>query len=193
MRLQRIVADLLTLSRLETHERVEGLEVIDVGDVLDRIADSARSLSAGSKHDIRVECESGIGLWGNPSEIESAFSNLVFNAVRYTPDGGQIVLKWWRRGDESYFAVTDTGVGIEAQHIPRLTERFYRVDVGRSREEGGTGLGLAIVKHVLIRHNARLKIDSQPGVGSSFTCCFPADRTRTLSVAELGDRSASGA
>ena len=177
-RLQRIVDDLLTLSRLETGARTEGLEVIDVCNLINRIADSARSFSAGARHVIQVECDPEVRLYGNPSEIESAFSNLVYNAVRYTPGEGHIKLGWWQRDGEAFFSTADNGVGIEAEHIPRLTERFYRVDVGRSREKGGTGLGLAIVKHVLLRHGGRLKIESQPGVGSTFTCCLPADHIR---------------
>jgi two-component system phosphate regulon sensor histidine kinase PhoR len=109
-------------------------------------------------------------------EIRSALGNLVSNAVRYTPDGGDITLSWRQHNDEGVFAVTDTGEGIAAEHIPRLTERFYRVDRSRSRETGGTGLGLAIVKHVLTRHGAHLNIQSTPGKGSTFSAVFPESR-----------------
>jgi two-component system, OmpR family, phosphate regulon sensor histidine kinase PhoR len=110
---------------------------------------------------------------GNERELRSAFANLVFNAVHYTPEGGQVQLRWFADAAGGHFQVRDTGIGIEAQHIDRLTERFYRVDNGRSKSRGGTGLGLAIVKHVLMRHGAQLKIDSEPGKGSTFTCSFP--------------------
>lgn len=183
-RLQRIVDDLLTLSRLETRSRGEGMETIAVAGMLERLVGAARSLSADSAHVIELQADESLGLYGNPSEIESAFSNLVYNAVRYTPAGGRITLRWQLVDGEPWFSVKDTGVGIEAKHLPRLTERFYRVDVGRSRERGGTGLGLAIVKHVLLRHGGRLRIESQPGKGSTFSCRFPADLARRLDAAK---------
>ncbi|MFN4147966.1 MAG: ATP-binding protein, partial [Rhodocyclaceae bacterium] len=113
---------------------------------------------------------------GSRDELRSAFGNLVSNAVRYTPPGGRITLAWQVDDGLATFSVSDTGIGIPAEHIPRLTERFYRVDKGRSTASGGTGLGLAIVKHVLSRHGAELKIESTPGKGSTFSCRFPADR-----------------
>ncbi|GJL83169.1 MAG: phosphate regulon sensor protein PhoR [marine bacterium B5-7] len=179
-RLKGIVEDLLTLSRLETRDRSEGQEIVNIAQMIERIVDGADSVSGDPGHDISAEVTATLGLNANASEIESAFSNLVYNAVRYTPENGRINLHWWLSGDEPCFSVMDTGVGIEAHHIPRLTERFYRVDVGRSRDKGGTGLGLAIVKHVLIRHGARLKIDSEPGHGSTFTCIFPKDRAEIV-------------
>ncbi|HSF71474.1 MAG TPA: ATP-binding protein, partial [Methylotenera sp.] len=109
-------------------------------------------------------------------EIQSALSNLVSNAVRYTPKGGDILISWGLHNEQPMFSVRDTGVGIEQQHIDRLTERFYRVDRGRSRETGGTGLGLSIVKHILIRHQAKLEISSEVGVGSTFSVLFPKSR-----------------
>jgi two-component system phosphate regulon sensor histidine kinase PhoR len=115
---------------------------------------------------------------GNEQELRSAFGNLVSNAVRYTPAGGRITLAWERRGTEGVFSVQDTGIGIEREHLPRVTERFYRVDRSRSRETGGTGLGLAIVKHVLTRHQATLEIESEVGRGSRFSVIFPARRAR---------------
>jgi len=193
LRLQRIVDDLLTLSRLETRDGSERMEPIQICDLIDRIAGAARSLSGTARHEITVSCTPELGLCANATEIESAFSNLVFNAVRYTPDQGRIELRWWQEGEEGHFSVTDTGVGIEAKHIPRLTERFYRVDVGRSRGKGGTGLGLAIVKHVLLRHDGRLHIDSELGVGSTFTCRFPAERIRLLPVTVNADTQALSA
>lgn len=113
--------------------------------------------------------------------MRSAFTNLVINAVRYTEDRGEIRIRWWADKRNAYLSVTDTGIGISPEHLPRLTERFYRVDSGRSLDSGGTGLGLAIVKHVLLRHQAELRIDSTLGKGSVFTCVFPLMRTVTLS------------
>ena len=113
---------------------------------------------------------------GNASELRSAFSNLVSNAVRYTPAEGRIVIRAFYNDNGVFYEVQDTGIGVDVAHIPRLTERFYRVDDARSRDTGGTGLGLAIVKHVLLRHAGRLEVDSQPGVGSCFRCCFPVAR-----------------
>jgi two-component system phosphate regulon sensor histidine kinase PhoR len=118
-------------------------------------------------------------LTGSEPELRSAFSNLVFNAVKYTPDGGQIHVRWWQDAQGAHLSVQDSGIGIEAKHIPRLTERFYRVDSSRSSNTGGTGLGLAIVKHVLLRHRGRLEISSVPNRGSTFTCHFPQQQIAT--------------
>jgi two-component system phosphate regulon sensor histidine kinase PhoR len=125
---------------------------------------------------IRLEVTSNLWLQGNEKELHSAFSNLISNAVKYTPDGGEVWIRWYHDEDGAYCEVKDSGVGIAAEHLPRLTERFYRVDAGRSREQGGTGLGLAIVKHILNRHDARLEVQSKLGEGSIFRCCFPAAR-----------------
>src|SRR5690606_30953972 len=120
-----------------------------------------------------------LALRGSESELRSAFSNLVFNAVKYTPAGGQIRLRWWRDEYGAHLAVQDSGIGIEAKHLPRLTERFYRVDSSRASSTGGTGLGLAIVKHVLLRHQGRLDIESSLGKGSTFVCSFPLSLTES--------------
>jgi len=120
-----------------------------------------------------LQADPALLLKGSEAELRSAFSNLVFNAVKYSPEGGDIRIRCWRDAEGAHLAVQDSGPGIEAKHIPRLTERFYRVDASRAANTGGTGLGLAIVKHVLIRHRARLDIDSVPGKGSCFTCHFP--------------------
>ena len=178
-RMQGIVEDLLLLSRLESGETPAGQETVDVPRLLEQIREGAVALSAGQAHRITLEAEPGLMLRGNPSELNSAFSNLVFNAVRYTPAGGRITLHWQRTPVGAEFSVSDTGIGIAAEHIPRLTERFYRVDVGRSRQSGGTGLGLAIVKHVLTRHDGELQIESRPGQGSTFRCLFPVGRIAT--------------
>jgi len=171
-RMQRIVEDLLMLSRLENSEQPELQEPVDVARLLEAIREQALGLSGG-RHQIRIEADAQLRCPGSPGELESAFSNLLFNAVRYTPDGGQITMQWQASPRGPCLSVIDCGIGIEPQHIPRLTERFYRVDVGRSRQSGGTGLGLAIVKHVLGRHGAHLEISSVPGLGSTFSCYFP--------------------
>ena len=174
-RMLRLVDDLLTLSRLDSDETPPNEEAIELPPFLQEIAGEGEGLSDG-RHHIELAASAGGQLRGNRHELRSAFGNLVSNAIRYTPDGGNIRIAWERRGLDYVFAVTDSGVGIPAEHIPRLTERFYRVDKGRSRDSGGTGLGLAIVKHVLLRHQARLEIDSRPGEGSTFTAVFPAWR-----------------
>lgn len=174
-RMSGIVADLLELSRLETAEANVAGEEIDVRGMLARVREEALALGEGPS-DIALEFESAARLRGVEREIYSAFSNLVFNATRYTPSSGRVTVRWEQVGRRGVMTVTDTGVGIAAEHIPRLTERFYRVDAGRVRSKGGTGLGLAIVKHVLQRHGARLEISSTPGKGSSFACVFPAER-----------------
>jgi two-component system phosphate regulon sensor histidine kinase PhoR len=185
-RMQRIIDDLLTLSMLESAPEPQG-ERVDVSLLLERIRVEAEALSAG-RHQIVLDAESGFDLLGAESEIASAFSNLASNAVRYTPAGGKVRLVWRASDGGAEFAVEDTGAGIEPEHIPRLTERFYRVDRGRSRETGGTGLGLAIVKHALARHQATLEIESTLGSGSRFTARFPARR-----VVSAASRAASGA
>lgn len=176
-RMQRTVEDLLLLSRLENVEQTVGQEVVGVANLLQNILAEARNLSGG-EHVIDLDEEKYLDLYGNSNEFDSAISNLVFNAVRYTPAGGSIHIRWRNSQDGPCFSVADNGIGIAPEHIPRLTERFYRVDVGRSRSSGGTGLGLAIVKHVMLRHGGQLKIESKPGEGSTFTCCFPSARAR---------------
>jgi two-component system phosphate regulon sensor histidine kinase PhoR len=174
-RMQRIIDDLLTLSTLESAPEPPRDERVDIELLLSRIHSEAGALSGGRQR-ITLDAEPGFDLLGAESEIASAFGNLASNAVRYTPQGGEVRLIWRGSQKGAEFIVEDTGVGIEAEHIPRLTERFYRVDRGRSRETGGTGLGLAIVKHALARHQAALEIESTPGVGSRFTARFPARR-----------------
>ncbi|MFZ5574027.1 MAG: phosphate regulon sensor histidine kinase PhoR [Pseudomonadota bacterium] len=174
-RMQRLLDDLLTLSRLESADHALQEEKVDMPAMAEALAAEAESLSRG-RHHVSLRLESDAWLTGNLQEIRSALGNLVSNAVRYTPEGGEITLRWREQGGEGVFSVTDTGEGIAAEHIPRLTERFYRVDRSRSRETGGTGLGLAIVKHVLTRHGARLDIQSIPGKGSTFSAVFPAAR-----------------
>jgi two-component system, OmpR family, phosphate regulon sensor histidine kinase PhoR len=174
-RMQRIIDDLLTLSTLESAPAPEHDERIDAALLLARVHGEAQALSAG-RHRIGLDADEGWDVLGAENELASAFGNLASNAIRYTPPGGEIRLVWRASRDGAAFSVEDTGIGIEREHIPRLTERFYRVDRGRSRESGGTGLGLAIVKHALARHQAALEIDSEPGRGSRFTARFPARR-----------------
>jgi two-component system phosphate regulon sensor histidine kinase PhoR len=176
-RMERLVADLLTLSTLESSPPPPMEEPIDMGKLVERMGAEARALSGG-KHKIEVENEAGIELLGSEKEITSALGNLVSNAIRYTPVGGTVRLRWHAGPDGAAFDVEDTGIGIPPEHIPRLTERFYRVDRGRSRESGGTGLGLAIVKHALVRHGAALDIASTPGEGSRFTARFSGPRVK---------------
>ena len=181
-RMQRLVEDLLTLSALEASRGLSEETAVDVAALLAGVRDEALALSAG-RHRIELDIEEPLVLRANAQELRSAFGNLVSNAVHYTPAGGDIRLAWGRRGAQAVFSVSDTGHGIEPRHIPRLTERFYRVDHSRSRETGGTGLGLAIVKHVLTRHQATLEIESEPGKGSCFSAVFPARRIASASGA----------
>jgi two-component system phosphate regulon sensor histidine kinase PhoR len=173
-RMQRIIEDLLTLSVLESAPP-PAAERVPVGPLLERLRADAEALSAG-RHAVSLDARPAADLLGSEPELASAFGNLIANAVRYTPAGGQVRIVWREGPEGASFTVEDTGVGIAPEHIPRLTERFYRVDRGRSRETGGTGLGLAIVKHALARHDARLEIESAPGAGSRFTARFPARR-----------------
>ena len=174
-RMQRIVDDLLTLSTLESAPSPSLDERVRIASLLERLRADAEALSGG-KHRIVLDAAGEFDLLGAEDEIASAFGNLVSNAIRYTPDGGQIRLSWHAAIGAAEFAVEDSGIGFAPEHIPRLTERFYRVDRGRSRATGGTGLGLAIVKHILNRHQATLEIHSVPGKGSRFAVHFPARR-----------------
>ncbi|MDO8651244.1 MAG: phosphate regulon sensor histidine kinase PhoR [Undibacterium sp.] len=172
-RMQRLVEDMLTLSRLESMEYAVRHERINMRQMLEQIFQEGEALSAG-RHELVLECD-GPDIIGSSDEIRSALINLVTNAIRYTPEKGQVKLIWQNLPQGPRFIVQDNGIGISAEHISRLTERFYRVDKSRSRETQGTGLGLAIVKHVLLRHKANLLIESTPGVGSKFCVQFPAE------------------
>jgi len=174
-RMENLVADLLTLSHLENDQSPLLEETVDMAALLDEVYREGQLLSGGS-HTLRLEVASDAKLLGNREELRSAFGNLLSNAIRYTPEGGSILLRWAERGSQPVFSVQDSGIGIAAQHIPRLTERFYRVDRSRSRETGGTGLGLAIVKHIAMRHQAKLEVLSDEGKGSTFALMFPAKR-----------------
>jgi two-component system, OmpR family, phosphate regulon sensor histidine kinase PhoR len=183
-RMTAIIRDLLELSRLEEGDEVAGGEPIDVGSLAALLR---RDVLARATHprEVRLHIDSADQLLGDEPEIHSALSNLVDNAAKYTPPEGSIDMRWWVDEEGGHFAVSDTGMGIPPEHIPRLTERFYRVDPGRSRVTGGSGLGLAIVKHALQRHDATLEVKSTLGAGSTFTCHFPLERV--LAVAAAGD------
>ncbi|MFZ6863269.1 phosphate regulon sensor histidine kinase PhoR [Undibacterium sp. Ji67W] len=170
-RMQRLVEDMLTLTRLESMDHLLRTESINMLGLLEQILQEAHALSAG-QHKITLDCQ-GPDIRGSTDEIRSALTNLVTNAIRYTPESGEIQIQWCNAPQGPKFIVIDNGIGISPEHISRLTERFYRVDKSRSRETQGTGLGLAIVKHVLLRHNANLFIDSVPDQGSKFSVQFP--------------------
>ena len=183
-RMQALVADLLTLAQLEGSPRPATDQWHDLDRVLAQAQADGQALSLG-RHTIELDGASGAEVAGNRSELLSAVGNLVNNAVRYTPSGGRIGVRLaWRDGGGAEVEVVDNGVGIAREHIPRLTERFYRVDGSRSRETGGTGLGLAIVKHVVQRHGGELVIESEPGKGSRFRLVLPSARLRQREPAQ---------
>jgi two-component system phosphate regulon sensor histidine kinase PhoR len=179
-RMQRLVEDLLTLSALESAPPPPLEQPVGMARLVERLGAEARALSGG-RHRIEVESDAEADLLGSEKELASAFGNLVSNAIRYTPEGGSVRLVWHRTADGAEFGVEDSGIGIAPEHLPRLTERFYRIDRGRSRESGGTGLGLAIVKHALARHGAVLDIRSTLGKGSRFGARFSGPRVRAQS------------
>jgi two-component system phosphate regulon sensor histidine kinase PhoR len=183
-RMQSLVRDLLTLSRLEGSPPPRTDEWIDVRGLIAQCEEEGRELSmlmSEMGHNLQVEITGDSEIAGSPVELHSAMANLVNNAIRYTPTGGKVVVRWRVLEDgNGEFSVTDTGPGIAPEHLPRLTERFYRIDRSRSRETGGTGLGLAIVKHVAQRHAGSLTIDSTPGHGSCFAITLPANRVRAV-------------
>ena len=171
-RMDSLVRDLLALSHLENgaHDPRTGVDIITL---LEQITEEAIAVSAG-QHSIRLTIDTDECLNGYEHELRSAFTNLIINAVKYTPGEGNISIRWYRDGDNLCLSVQDSGIGIEEHHLPRLTERFYRADPSRSKNTGGTGLGLAIVKHVLLRHAGNLQVTSDYGKGSCFTACFEA-------------------
>jgi two-component system phosphate regulon sensor histidine kinase PhoR len=198
--MQRLVEDLLTLSALESEHNPLPDERFAIVPLLLAVSSDAKGLSKGN-HDVSLDIADAATIVGSREELASAFGNLVSNAIRYTPTGGAIRLGWRLDGDGSgVFSVTDSGIGIAPEHVPRLTERFYRVDRSRSRATGGTGLGLAIVKHVLLRHQADLEIASQTGKGSTLSVRLPAKRVERTALAAheplatpLGERGVDSA
>jgi two-component system phosphate regulon sensor histidine kinase PhoR len=174
VRMQTLLNDLLLLAKLEATDYPSDNLPVSVTTLLQSIVSDAKALSGPRNQAISLDIEDDVLLKGSEAELRSAFSNLVFNAVKYTPEQGTIRVRWWADAQGAHLRVQDSGIGIDAKHLPRLTERFYRVDSSRASNTGGTGLGLAIVKHVLLRHRATLEISSVPGHGSTFTCHFAA-------------------
>ena len=173
----------MLLAKLEATDYPSDNQPVQVDTLLQSIKSDAQQLSGSKNQRISLEADAGLLLKGSEAELRSAFSNLVFNAVKYTPAEGNIRIRWTGDDQGAHLSVQDSGIGIDSKHLPRLTERFYRVDSSRNSNTGGTGLGLAIVKHVLLRHRARLEISSVLGHGSTFTCHFPPTQvTRSRGV-----------
>lgn len=181
-RMRDLIADLLTLTQIETATLQPEHDTVDVPGLLKTILEEARTLAASSGQVLIPDIDAEYGLHGNAGELRTAFTNLVVNAIRHTPDRAEIRIRWSADETGARFSVSDTGEGIAARHIPRLSERFYRVDSSRSRDTGGTGLGLSIARQVLDHHDAELEITSKSGHGSTFTCHFPAMRTIRLAT-----------
>lgn len=175
-RMNALVNDLLLLSRLENDKNIVKNQIIDMPNLMNQLFDDAQAYNVDYGHTLNLDIDSHCDLLGSDMELASAFTNLITNAIKYTPKGGTVTIGWHDDGENGYFSVQDTGIGIDPKHLPRLTERFYRVDSARSRQTGGTGLGLAIVKHVLMQHNAHLEIESKENKGSLFKVVFPKDR-----------------
>jgi two-component system phosphate regulon sensor histidine kinase PhoR len=175
-RMEALIADLILLSKIETGDGNLHESVVDAGALLRQVCDDANALSGNKQHRIELAIDGPTQIRGDLSQLRSAVSNLVFNAVKYTPAQGKIRVRWSAGEQGPLLTVEDNGTGIDPAHIPRLTERFYRADPSRHKDTGGTGLGLAIVKHVLLNHDGQLLISSSPGKGSTFRCQFPAER-----------------
>lgn len=176
-RMTAIVDDMLRLSELEAAPVAVGMEPVPVDDLIESVVRDAKALDADGP-EIRVAIRSKKAVLGDGKELRSVISNLVTNALRFTPANGRVEVTWLTGQEGGELVVSDTGIGISPEEIPRITERFFRTDEGRARHSGGTGLGLAIVKHVLARHDATLEIESEPGAGSTFRCRFPVERLR---------------
>lgn len=172
-RMEMLVADLLLLSKLETNDTEKTVATVKIPRLLQQVYNDAQAVNDEKQHKIELKADPNLLLLGIEDELRSAFSNLVINAVKYTPEEGHIKISWWEDEKGAHLAVKDSGIGIDPRHIPRLTERFYRADPSRHSKTGGTGLGLAIVKHVLIHHDAELEIKSELMKGSEFICHFP--------------------
>ncbi len=178
-RMNQIIGDLLKLANLESGQALNHRECVSMPALIGSAVEEARAISAG-RHRLELAVDEDLHLYGSASDLQSVIANLLSNALRYTPQGGVVRLEWQEEQGRAMLSVSDSGIGIAAQDLPRLTERFYRADAARSRETGGTGLGLAIVKHALERHEASLMISSQLGKGSVFRCQFPAHRLERL-------------
>tara|TARA_R110002153_G_scaffold106689_2_gene246137 strand:+ start:10350 stop:11672 length:1323 start_codon:yes stop_codon:yes gene_type:complete len=177
LRMQSLIEELLVLSRIEASTERAFEKLVNVPQLLWQIQVEAEALNRDRKHKLFFDISPILYVYGNENELRSAFSNLIFNGIHYTPNGGVIEVKWGLEGKQVKFSVKDNGEGIASEHIKRLTERFYRVDKARSRTTGGSGLGLSIVKHVLSHHNSVLNIESKLGKGSTFSCCFSPEQT----------------
>jgi two-component system phosphate regulon sensor histidine kinase PhoR len=177
-RLAGMISKLLELSRLQNDDQSGQDEWVNVPAMLMQLKEQAEELSRG-KHELIFKVQPDLFLSGIPADLESAFSNLIRNAVKYTPKKGSVTVTWEEGADGPRLIVRDTGIGIPRRDLPRVTERFYRVGSDRAKQSGGTGLGLAIVKHVLNAHQAKLTIESELGEGSEFICSFPRDRVRS--------------
>jgi two-component system, OmpR family, phosphate regulon sensor histidine kinase PhoR len=164
------------LSRLENDKKIAKNQIIDMPMLMNQLFDDAHAYNSEYGHTLNLNIDSHCDLIGSDTELASAFSNLITNAIKYTPKGGTVTIGWHDNKEHGYLTVEDTGIGIDPKHLPRLTERFYRVDSARSRQTGGTGLGLAIVKHVLMQHDAYLEIESSANQGSIFKVVFPKER-----------------
>ena len=180
-RMNALVNDLLLLSRLENEKKIAKNQIIEMPSLMNQLYDYAHAYNVDYGHTLNLEIDSHCDLIGSDIELASAFSNLITNAIKYTPKGGTVTIGWHDDGEQGCFTVQDTGIGIDPKHLPRLTERFYRVDSARSRQTGGTGLGLAIVKHVLMQHQAYLEIESKENQGSLFKVIFPKERLYRVS------------
>jgi len=187
VRMQLIVSDLLYLAKLENTNSVVKHELIDVTHIVNTIVETIQPLIEEKHHKLELDIDYSVQITGAQTELHSAFSNLISNAIKYTPENGLIRVHWSHDNNKATFTVRDNGLGIAPQHIDRLTQRFYRVDTDRSRESGGTGLGLAIVKHVLQRHNAELEVSSKEGKGSEFKCIFTLNQTEIKNTSSLAD------
>lgn len=185
-RMECLISDLLLLAKYETEGLSNDLQMIDMGSLLREVLRDAETFSSDKEQRISLEYDATKPCMfaGDKRQLYSAFSNIAFNAVKYTPRGGDIALRWWVDDSGAHFAVSDTGEGFDSAHIPHLTERFYRTDPSRDTTSGGSGLGLAIVKHVLLNHNGELEIHSEEGVGSEFICHFPITTLSTKNQTE---------
>lgn len=190
-RMTLLINDLITLAKLETDQKEEIGEAVAIAPMIQGIVNDAKTISGEKNHHFDVSGDPTLAIIGNSNELRSAISNLVVNAINYSAADTDIAIRFNRLSHGASISVCDLGIGIDPKHIPRLTERFYRVDTGRSVAAGGTGLGLAIVKHVLLRHNAELRIESQPGRGSEFSCIFPPSIvTDVITPGDLQNRTA---
>jgi len=180
IRMNEIINDLLLLSQLEMNNNLSSEEIINMPQLLDSAIENAKLLNPQSDHQISTNIENNLALKGEMNSIQTIINNLLVNAIKYTPQRSHIKISWYTLSEHAYLVVDDSGEGIAPRHLSRLTERFYRVESGRSREAGGSGLGLAIVNHALLSHQAELKINSEVGHGSTFTCIFPKQRIKLL-------------